>query len=458
MNIEQIRNNFSAIRSGRIVTNNAASSQLPDSVLNLYNEIAPFYDNVHRSQSSSSKKITALFEHSYETVAAFVGARSWKEIIIYRGTTEAINSVMYSLLTEFRDGDNVVTTYLEHNSNYVPWWAMTQEILPRFGVHVECRIAKFNKDTGELDIDDLKRLVDEKTKLVCCSGASNFLGTKPPLDKIREIASASGYVQPNGIKRSYLLVDGAQLVPNSSINVVKSDVDFLAWSFHKMFAPIGVGALYAKEEILQSMQPFQYGGDMIAEGEVTPDYVGYNTLPWKFTAGTPNIIGTIMAAGAIKYLVDTGSGISTDINIDTILNFTPHCNQIEKAMTAIQSYGQRLTAALLEGLTEIDGLTIYGPKDPLRRTSLVSFNIQGKNPVEIAEFLNLRGIESRAGCHCATLAHHYYGLTPPSSCRVSLYLYNTFDEIDAVADAIECFAVNRFQIGTIEYKGAIQNV
>jgi cysteine desulfurase/selenocysteine lyase len=452
MNITQIRDQFSAIRSGRIVTNNAASSQLPDCLLDLYHELAPFYDNVHRGQSSSSKKITALFERSYEIIAAFIGARSWQEIILYRGTTEAINAVMYSLMTEFRNGDNVVTTYLEHNSNYVPWYAMTKEILPRFGINVECRLAKFDKETGELDIDHLAQLVDEKTKLVCCSGASNFLGTKPPLEKIRDIATSSGYVQPNGIKRSYLLIDGAQLVPNANVDVGKNDVDFLAWSFHKMFAPGGVGALYAKEEILQSMRPFQYGGDMIAEGQVTPEHVGYNSLPWKFTAGTPNILGSILAAGAIEFLIDGIMGISQDITVDTISEFHPERYQIERAMDAVKDYGQGLSTYLLEELSRINGLTIYGPKDPVRRTSLVSFNIKGKDPFEIANYLNQHGIESRAGCHCATLAHHFYGLTPPSSCRMSFYVYNNFEEMEAIVNAIKGISVERFVANTLAYK------
>jgi cysteine desulfurase/selenocysteine lyase len=253
------------------------------------------------------------------------------------------------------------------------------------------------------------------------------------------------------MKRSYLLIDGAQLVPNANVDVVKSDIDFLAWSFHKMFAPVGVGALYAKEEILQSMRPFQYGGDMIAEGQVTPEYVGYNSLPWKFTAGTPNILGSILAAGAIEFLIDGVMGISQDITVDTISEFHPERNQIERAMDAVKEYGQGLNAYLLEELSRINGLTIYGPKDPVRRTSLVAFNIKGKDPVEIANYLNQHGIESRAGCHCATLAHHFYGLTPPSSCRMSFYVYNNFEEMEAIVNAIKVISAERFVANTLAY-------
>ena len=154
---------------------------------------------------------------------------------------------------------------------------LLDEILPKFGINVECRLAKFDKETGKLDLEHLKSLVDKKTKLVCCTGASNFLGTKNPIKEIRKIADASGYKQPTGENKSYLLIDGAQTVPNTYINVKELDVDFLAWFFHKMISPFGVGALYAKEELLKNMRPFLYGGDMIADGMVTPEKVSYNS-------------------------------------------------------------------------------------------------------------------------------------------------------------------------------------
>ncbi|MDD4333454.1 MAG: aminotransferase class V-fold PLP-dependent enzyme, partial [Patescibacteria group bacterium] len=283
INTKKIRKFFPAIKAGRIVSNNAASTQVPIQLLDLLKKLVVQYDNVHRGQSRSSLLTTEKFESSYDTIARFVGAPSRRNIILYRNATEAINSVMYSLMTEFRDGDNVVTTFMEHNSNYVPWYGLCQEILSKFGIKVECRLAKFNKETGELDLDHLKSLVDERTKIVCCTGASNFLGTKNPIKKIKEISDASGYDQPSGEKRSYLLIDGAQVVPNTFVDVSELGIDFLVWSFHKMLAPFGVGALYAKEELLLNMKPFLYGGDMIAEGKVSPERVEYNLLPWKFT-------------------------------------------------------------------------------------------------------------------------------------------------------------------------------
>src|SRR5216110_1040754 len=187
---------------------------------------------------------------------------------------------MYSLLTEVRDGDNVVTTLMEHNSNYVPWYAMCREILLRFGRRVQCRLARFDPVTGELDLEHLASLIDARTKLVCCTGASNFLGTRTPLAAVRALADASGYPQPAGDRRSYLLVDAAQLVPGSFVDVQALDVDYLAFSFHKLLAPFGVGVLYAKEHLLASSLPFLDGGDMFAEGRVFPDRVGYTCLPW----------------------------------------------------------------------------------------------------------------------------------------------------------------------------------
>ena len=171
INTKVIRKYFPAIKAGRIVSNNAASTQIPVQLLGLLKKLVIQYDNVHRGQSRSSILTTEKFEASYDTIAQFIGAPSRKNIILYRNATEAINSVMYSLLTEFREGDNVVTTFMEHNSNYVPWYGLCKEILPRFGINVECRIANFDKETGELDLDHLKSLVDKKTKLVCCTGA-----------------------------------------------------------------------------------------------------------------------------------------------------------------------------------------------------------------------------------------------------------------------------------------------
>ena len=286
LDVKAIREHFLFPAQGRIVTNNAASTQPPRELVELYRQLAPQYENVHRGQSTASRAMTEMFEESYDTIATFLNAPSRRSIALYRNATEAHNAVMYSLLTQFRDGDNVVSTMMEHNSNYVPWHALCREILPALGRRVECRLARFDPDTGELDLDHLASLIDHRTKLVCCTGASNFLGTRNPLPAVRALADGSGYQQPNGERRSHLLVDGAQLVPGSVVDVQALDVDYLSFSFHKILAPFGVGVLYAKEHLLDSALPFLFGGDMIAEGQVYPDRVEYNALPWKYSAGT----------------------------------------------------------------------------------------------------------------------------------------------------------------------------
>ena len=385
--------------------------------------------------------MTRLFEASYDTIARFLGAPSRKNIVVCRNTTEAHNAVMYSMLTEFRDGDNVVTTMMEHNSNYVPWYALCKEILPKLGRRVECRLVRFHPQTGELDLDHMASLIDARTKLVCCTGASNFFGTKNPIAAIRALADASGYVQPDGERRSYLLVDGAQLVPGTFVDVQDLDVDYLSFSFHKMLAPFGVGVLYAKEHLLESSLPFLYGGDMIAEGQVHPERVEYNALPWKYAAGTPNILGTIVSAEALRILLDLAL---TPQARDLLPNEKPiERSDVKEAMGRVLAWNQQLTARALDRLSTIRGITIYGPRDASRRTSLVAFNVAGKNPMELAQALNEAGVESRAGCHCASLAHHALDLEPAGSCRLSFYLYNTLDEVDYAADALAAIVDGR---------------
>jgi cysteine desulfurase/selenocysteine lyase len=435
LNTRKIRKFFPAIKAGRTISNNAASTQVPVQLLKLLKKLVIQYDNVHRGQSHSSVITTEEFEFSYDTIAQFIGAPSRKNIILYRNATEAINSVMYSLMTEFKDGDNIVTTFMEHNSNYVPWYGLCTEILKKFGINVEYRIVRFDKENGELDLEHLKSLVDQRTKLVCCSGASNFLGTINPIKEIKAISDASGYVQPNGDKRSYLLIDGSQLVPNKYIDVGELGIDFLVWSFHKMIAPFGVGALYAKEELLKNMRPFLYGGDMIADGMVSPEKVGYNSLPWKFTAGTPNILGTILSAQAIRLLLDFALNpgkykyFMTDKKLDR--------QDVKNAMDIIEAHEKMLIGEAIKILSDMPSLTFYGPKTSANRTSLVAFTCKDKSPFKIAEELSNLGVESRAGCHCATLAHGFYELNPPASCRLSFYIYNDLKDVRKACQAVK---------------------
>ena len=271
--------------AGRVVTNNAASTQPPDDLLALYAALSPGYENVHRGQSAASQEMTARFEESYDTIAAFIGAPSRSCIALYRNTTEAINAVMYSLLSEFRDGDNVVTTMLEHNSNYVPWYAMCREILPRFGRRVEYRLARFDPVTGELDLDHLASLIDARTKLVCCSGASNFLGTKIPL--------ADG-PRPGRRQRIPAAQRGAPVVPAGRRRAAGPRLVHRragpGRGLPGVLVPQDAGPVRGRGAVRQAAPapaalPFLYGGDMIAEGRVFPDRVEYNALPWKYAAG-----------------------------------------------------------------------------------------------------------------------------------------------------------------------------
>jgi cysteine desulfurase/selenocysteine lyase len=325
-----------------------------------------------------------------------------------------------------------------HNSNYVPWYAICREILPRFGRRVDYRLARFDPRTGELDLDHLASLIDARTKLVCCTGASNFLGTRIPLGIVRVLADASGYRQPGGERRSYLLVDAAQLVPGSFVDVQVLDMDYLAFSFHKLLAPFGVSALYAKEHLPTSALPFLYGGAMIAEGRVFPDRGEYNSLSWKYAAGTPNILRTIVSAQALRLLLDPALSPKRLAYFGT--GKPLECSAVEGAMNRVSAWNRQLTSRALDGLSAIPGLTIYGPPDAARRTSLVAFNLAGRDPVSVAEALNQAGVESRAGCHCATLAHRALELTPPASCRLSFYRYNTLGDVDQAVAAVAAIA------------------
>lgn len=432
LDVERIRRHFDFPVTGRVVTNNAASTQPPRELLAFHRSLAPWYENVHRGQSTASQRMTAMFEQSYDTIAAWLNAPSRRNIVTYRNTTEAINAVMYSLLSEFRDGDNVVTTMMEHNSNFVPWYALSREILPRFGRRVECRVVRFDHRTGELDLSHLAHLVDARTKLVCVTGASNFLGTKPPLRLIRGVADVSGYLQPDGRSGSLLLVDAAQLVTGGSVDVQAIDVDYLAFSFHKLLAPFGVGVLYAKEHLLENALPFLYGGDMIAEGRVAPDHVDYNVLPWKYSAGTPNVLGVIVSAQALRLVLDLVTGERRWFT--TAQPITR--DAVESAMTLVARHIRELTERAFRAAQDIPGITVYGPAPGTPRSPLLAFNVAGMEPMLVAEGLNELGVESRAGCHCATLAHRDLGLTPPASCRLSFALYTSVDDVERAMDAL----------------------
>jgi cysteine desulfurase/selenocysteine lyase len=316
----------------------------------------------------------------------------------------------------------------------VPWHALTRDVLPRLGRHVECRLVRFDHDTGELDLDHLSELVDERTKLVCVTGASNFLGTKPPLGRIARVAHGSGYERPDGTTGSLVLVDAAQLAPTTAIDVVALDVDYLAFSFHKLLAPFGVGVLYARESLSAGSLPFLYGGDMIAEGGVTRDRVEYNELPWKYVAGTPNVLGVIASAQALRLLVDMAlNPVQPWFDQPRPL---PRA-EVEAAMTLVHEHVRGLTDAALGRVRSLPGLQVYGPGPGVERSPLIGFTVRGHDPGDIASALDARGIEARAGCHCATLAHQALAMTQSGSCRLSFAAYTSQDDVDRALDALE---------------------
>jgi cysteine desulfurase/selenocysteine lyase len=236
-------------------------------------------------------------------------------------------------------------------------------------------------------------------------------------------------------------VDAAQLVPGTCTDVAALGADYLAFSFHKMLAPFGIGVLYARPRLLRTALPFLYGGDMIAEGQVFGDHVGYGALPWKYSAGTPNILGAIVSARALRLLVDLALTPRRPAYFRTGLPLRRA--DVQAAMHRIAAWNGQLTARALDGLAAVRGITIYGPPDPARRTSLVAFNLTGRDPLTVAADLDRAGVEARAGCHCATLAHHALGLTPPASCRLSFYLYNTPAEVDQAVAAVAASAAGR---------------
>ncbi|HXJ26503.1 MAG TPA: aminotransferase class V-fold PLP-dependent enzyme [Streptosporangiaceae bacterium] len=437
LDVRAIRRHFGFPATGRVLADNAAGTPLPRELTGLYRSLAPRCGSMPHGRAAAAE-MTARYEESLGTIAAFIGAPGPACLALYRSTTEAINAVMYALLTEFRDGDNVVLTMLEHDSGYVPWYAMCREILPRFGRRVDYRLARFDPATGELDLAHLASLIDERTKLVCCTGGSGFLGTRPPLATIQGLAGASGYVQPGGERRSYLLVDAAQLLPGAYTDVTALDADFLAFSCDAMLTPPGTAVLYGREPVLRSLLPFQYGGGMVAEGQVLPGHVEYLALPGSYRAEPPGVLGAIVSAEALRLLLDLALSPGRPVYFGTGRPVTRAT--VWAAMDRVERWTQRLTARALDGLAAVPGITVYGPRHAARRTPLVAFRLAGRDPVSVAAELDRAGIESGAGGHCSSLAHHALGLHPPASVRFSFCLYNTPAEVDRAVAAVAAIA------------------
>ncbi|GIU71149.1 MAG: cysteine desulfurase [Candidatus Nitrosocaldaceae archaeon] len=400
MNVEKIREDFPIlkrkVRNGKplIYLDNAATTQKPKQVINALKKYYTYYNaNVHRAAYQLSEEATAAYEETRDKVAKFINADR-EEIIFVRNATEALNLVAYTWgRKNIKKNDRVIITEFEHHSNIVPWQIITKEKKANLDyIRVD--------EEGMLILDDLHNFLEQdRVKLVSFSHMSNVLGTIAPAKDIVR------YVHEKGIP---VLIDGAQSVPHIPVDVKDLDCDFMAFSAHKMLGPTGVGVLYAKKEILEDMPPFLGGGDMIKE--VHKYETIYNDLPWKYEAGTPNIADVIAFGKAIDYINKIG---------------------IEN----MHEYEKELTEYALDRLSGIKGLEIYGTFDINKRGGVISFNLGDIHPHDLATILDEDGIAIRSGHHCAQPLMEK--LDTAATSRASLYLYNTKEEIDALADALE---------------------
>lgn len=375
-----------------IYFDNAASSQKPESVLRAMDGYYRRYNaNVHRGVHTLSEEATAAFEAAREKVAKFIHAPSARQIIFTRGATESINLVAYTWgRANLKPGDEVLITEMEHHANIVPWQILQEQL------GFTLRYVPIT-DEGLLDLDELPNLLTARTKLFCFVHASNVLGTINP---VRELAAAAHAVGAR------VLIDGAQSVPHLPVDVQALDADFFVFSSHKMCGPTGMGVLYGKRELLEAMPPFMGGGDMIREVKLTGSK--WNSVPYKFEAGTPAIAEAIGLGAAVDYLQQVG-------------------------MEWVHAHEREITHYAYTRMTEVEGLRILGP-GPEARGGLIAFTLEGVHPHDIAAILDRAGVAVRAGHHCAQPLHDRLGVH--ASARASFYLYNTPAEVDVFVDAL----------------------
>ena len=397
IDVQRIRGDFPILRReirGKplVYFDNAATTQKPrvviDAIRRFYEED---YANIHRGVHLLSEIATEAYEGSRLRVQRFLNASHHREIIFTRGTTEAINLVASTYGREhIGEGDEIVITELEHHSNIVPWQMLCEQI------GAVLRVAPMN-DRGELRMDKFEKLLGPRTKFVSVVHVSNAFGTINPVERIVELAHKHG---------ALVLLDGAQAVSHVKVDVQKLDCDFYAFSGHKIFGPTGVGVLYGKTDVLNKMPPYQGGGDMIAS--VTFEKTLYNQLPYKFEAGTPNIVGGVGLKAALDY-------------VDAI------------GLDAIAAYENELLKYATEKLSQIPGLRIVGTAE--KKASVVSFVLDTVHPHDIGTILDSEGIAIRTGHHCAQPAMHCMNV--PATARASFAFYNTMEEVDALAVGIQ---------------------
>jgi len=375
-----------------VYLDNAATSQKPWDVIEA---IVRYYEgtnsNVHRGVHYLSERATEEYEGARRKVQEFLNAESASEIIFVRGTTEGINLVAQTYgRTNVKAGDEVLITEMEHHSNIVPWQMLCNER------GAKLRVAPVNDD-GELLLDQFGEMIGPKTKLAAVTHVSNALGSINPLKKMVEIAHSHGVP---------VLVDGAQAVPHMKVDVRDLDCDFYTFSGHKVFGPTGIGALYGKMALLEAMPPYQAGGDMIAS--VAFEKTTYNKPPYRFEAGTPDIAGVIGLGAALDYVTDIG-------------------------LENISAYEDEVLAYGTKALTSIPGVRLIGTAK--EKAGVLSFTIENIHPHDIGTILDQEGIAIRTGHHCAQPVMQRFGI--PATARASLALYNTKEEIDALARAVE---------------------
>ncbi len=369
-----------------------ATAQKPTAVIEKVNELMRHYNaNIHRGVHHLSGRMTDMYEEARERVRRFIGAEHREEVVFTSGATASINLVAYAWSERFlRAGDNIVVSEMEHHSNIVPW----QLAAMRHGA--ELRMLPFNEQ-GELCMEQLDSLIDERTRLVAVTEASNTLGTCPNLDPIIAKAHAVGAV---------VMVDGCQGIVHGGGRVAERGYDFYALSGHKLYAPTGIGVLYGRKELLEAMPPFMGGGDMV--DKVTFAKTTYAPLPLKYEAGTSNFIGAVALGTAIDYVDSIG-------------------------MAAIEEHEQMLLRAATERLEQIEGLRIYGKA--AHKCPLVSFTVEGTHPYDVGMILDKLGIAIRTGHHCAEPVMTHYGVT--GMCRASIGMYNTMEEVEALTKGVE---------------------
>jgi cysteine desulfurase/selenocysteine lyase len=377
-----------------VYLDNASTTQKPNQVIDAINDYYRNHNaNIHRAVYALAEEATELYEKTRDKIANFVNVKNREEIIFVRGTTEAINLVAYAWgRTHVKKDDIIVTTEYEHHSNIVPWQLLTQEK----GAKLEYLRMD---DNGELILDDLdKYLATGKVKLVTFSLMSNVLGTITDAGKIISKCKEHGVLT---------LIDGAQAVPHMPVDIEKLNCDFFAFSGHKMLGPTGIGVLWVRKSVLQTMNPFHGGGDMIRE--VHKYETTWNDLPYKFEAGTPNIADVIGFGAAIDYLTKLG-------------------------MDKVREHEIELTNYAIEKLSNVNGLTIYGTKDISKRGGVISFNFADVHPHDVAQIIDEEGIAVRSGHHCAQVLMERLNVAATS--RASFYIYNTKAEIDSLINSL----------------------